>query len=129
MSAAFSTSVSSRRNLAGGFEKNSEVEQDIPTAVVLCASGRLRMSHDADAPWNKYGGTAGEVYERYMVLTVFSPWSELHLRAGGLQAGERVLDVACDSKTGPRARNSWSGVVALQVSPHANGGDRDSNYQ
>jgi len=43
--------------------------------------GWLTMNHDADAPWNKYGGTAADVYEPYMVPRVFSPWAELHLQA------------------------------------------------
>jgi len=38
---------------------------------------------------------APELYERYLVPTLFTPWAHDLLAAAALQPGERVLDVAC----------------------------------
>jgi SAM-dependent methyltransferase len=40
-------------------------------------------------------GTPGEVYEQQMVPAIFARWAPLVADAAGLQAGERVLDLAC----------------------------------
>jgi ubiquinone/menaquinone biosynthesis C-methylase UbiE len=40
-------------------------------------------------------GNASEVYERYLVPAVFGPWAPVLVERAALQAGERVLDVAC----------------------------------
>jgi ubiquinone/menaquinone biosynthesis C-methylase UbiE len=57
-----------------------------------------------DRPWNKYGGTPGEVYEGLMVPQLFAPWAEIHLGRVALRPGQRVLDVACG--TGVVARRA-----------------------
>jgi 2-polyprenyl-3-methyl-5-hydroxy-6-metoxy-1,4-benzoquinol methylase len=58
-----------------------------------CRRDAMAMS-DA-APWNKYGGTPADVYERYLVPAIFVPWSDLLLDTAAPRPGERVLDVAC----------------------------------
>lgn len=49
-------------------------------------------------------GNAAEHYERYIVPTIFIPWSTDLLERAALQPGERVLDVACG--TGVVARHA-----------------------
>jgi ubiquinone/menaquinone biosynthesis C-methylase UbiE len=50
------------------------------------------MSQEQVTP---YGGSPGEMYERYMVPTIFAPWAQDLVALATLQPGERVLDVAC----------------------------------
>jgi ubiquinone/menaquinone biosynthesis C-methylase UbiE len=70
---------------------------------------------------NVYAGRPCEVFERYMVPTIFAPWSVVHLAAVALHEGDRVLDVACG--TGILARQaaalvgSGGRVVALDIDP------------
>ncbi|MEZ4866011.1 MAG: methyltransferase domain-containing protein [Caldilineaceae bacterium] len=40
-------------------------------------------------------GSAAELYERYLVPTLFTPWACDLLASAALRPGERVLDVAC----------------------------------
>jgi ubiquinone/menaquinone biosynthesis C-methylase UbiE len=62
-----------------------------------------------------------ESYERFMVPSLFEPWSFHLIQRANLQLGERVLDIACG--TGIVARNvvprvgSQGMVVGLDVNP------------
>lgn len=40
-------------------------------------------------------GSAADLYERYLVPTLFTPWAHDLLDAAALRRGERVIDVAC----------------------------------
>src|SRR5262245_55792739 len=42
-------------------------------------------------------GSAPELYERYLAPTVTAVWAADLIERAGLQAGQRVLDVACGS--------------------------------
>ena len=53
-------------------------------------------------------GNADELYERYLVPAMFTPWAADFVELAALQPGERVLDVACG--TGVVAR-----LMASQV--------------
>jgi len=61
----------------------------------------------ASPSFETYGGTAPENYERYFVPAIAAPLAEKLVRAAGLQAGERVIDVACGT-----------GVVARLAAEH-----------
>jgi ubiquinone/menaquinone biosynthesis C-methylase UbiE len=61
------------------------------------------------------GGSAPELYERYLVPTVTMPWAEDLVDRVGVSAGDRVLDVACGTGVVARvaaARVGESGRVA-----------------
>lgn len=68
-----------------------------------------------------YGGTAPENYEKYFVPTIALPLARDLVEAASLQAGERVLDVACGTGVVARLaaeRVAPSGRVAgLDVNP------------
>jgi|RhiMetdeSRZDD1v2_1073273.scaffolds.fasta_scaffold79660_4 ubiquinone/menaquinone biosynthesis C-methylase UbiE len=77
------------------------------------------MSQQMD--WTAYGGSAPDIYERYMVPAIFGPWAEDLVALATPQPGERVLDVACGTgivarlvaqRLGPSGR-----VVGLDLNP------------
>lgn len=67
------------------------------------------------------GGNAPEIYQHYLVPAIFGPWAPLLTEKAKLQAGERVLDIACG--TGVVARHAAqqvgaSGqVIGLDINP------------
>src|SRR6185503_2261928 len=71
--------------------------------------------------FEKYGGTAPENYERYFVPAIAAPLAEELVRAAGLRAGERAIDVACGTGVVARlaaARVGDMGAVAgVDINP------------
>ncbi|MCB0091967.1 MAG: methyltransferase domain-containing protein [Caldilineaceae bacterium] len=55
-------------------------------------------------------GSAADLYERYLVPTLFTPWAHDLLDAAALQPGERVLDVACGT-------GSVTRLIGPQIGP------------
>lgn len=55
-------------------------------------------------------GSAADLYERYLVPTLFTPWAHDLLEAAALQLGERVLDVACGT-------GSVTRLIGPQIGP------------
>ena len=39
--------------------------------------------------------SAAEAFEKYLVPTLFGPWSQALVDHAGITAGERVLDIGC----------------------------------
>jgi ubiquinone/menaquinone biosynthesis C-methylase UbiE len=66
-------------------------------------------------------GNASEVYEKYLVPAVFSPWAHLLIARTNLKQGARVLDVACGTGLVARTAASVIGgegkVVGLDLNP------------
>ncbi len=71
--------------------------------------------------WSAFSGSGPELYERYMVRSVFRPWATDLLAVAAPSTGERVLDVACGTgavtrlvaqHVGPSGR-----LVGLDISP------------
>ena len=75
-----------------------------------------------DRPWNKYGGTPAEVYERLLVPHVFGPWAELLLARADLRPGQRVLDVACGTGVVARRAAALVGPAGRVVGLDLNAG-------
>lgn len=66
------------------------------------------MSEDARQTGWQVEQSASEAYEQYLVPPIFAPWADRLLETGGIQEGDRVLDVACG--TGIVARRTASRV-------------------
>jgi ubiquinone/menaquinone biosynthesis C-methylase UbiE len=64
-------------------------------------------------------GDAAELYERLLVPTMFGPWAADLVALAGLEAGARVLDVACGTGVVARQAAPWVGpsgrVVGLDL--------------
>jgi ubiquinone/menaquinone biosynthesis C-methylase UbiE len=66
-------------------------------------------------------GNAPEVYGRYLVPAIFGPWAPIVVAQAKLQAGERVLDVACGTGIVARLAAQYVGasghVTGLDINP------------
>src|SRR5260370_7128013 len=52
------------------------------------------MTNPQQSAWKDYGSSGPEVYERYMVPSIFGPWAVDLVKLAAPIRGERVLDVA-----------------------------------
>lgn len=68
------------------------------------------MDSQQHGTWHDYGGSGPEIYERYLVPSVFGPWAADLVKLAAPKPGERVLDVACG--TGIVARLAAQHVAA-----------------
>jgi SAM-dependent methyltransferase len=69
-----------------------------------------------DYEWTDSEGFA-QFYESYFVPALFGDWGELTVSAGKLQAGERVLDVACGTGVVARCAGRFTeSVVGVDLS-------------
>ncbi|HEU4840268.1 MAG TPA: methyltransferase domain-containing protein [Ilumatobacteraceae bacterium] len=55
----------------------------------------MTNDHDVAAARGQLSGDAAEVYEAFFVPALFAQWPSQVLAAGGVRAGDRVLDVGC----------------------------------
>ena len=73
----------------------------------------------SDEIWDDVALDAGEAYEKYLVSGVFAEWAPRLLALAGVDAGSRVLDVACGTGIVARTAIGWVGpsgsVVGLDM--------------
>jgi ubiquinone/menaquinone biosynthesis C-methylase UbiE len=71
-------------------------------------------------PQWQFVGSVPENYERYLVLSIFSPWADDLVEMAALQTGQSVLDIACGTglvaRTAARRLGSGGTVVGLDLS-------------
>jgi SAM-dependent methyltransferase len=69
---------------------------------------------DLHEPW-QLGGSADELYERYLVPAMFGPWATDRVALAAPQPGERVLDLACGTGVVARLVASYVGATGRVV--------------
>lgn len=84
-----------------GWTKRLSARTDARWPIAPSAQGRTGGVMSGQEQW-QLSGSAPELYERYLVPAVTAVWAADLIAHAGLQAGERVLDVACG--TGIAAR-------------------------
>jgi ubiquinone/menaquinone biosynthesis C-methylase UbiE len=71
--------------------------------------------------WQQVSDNAAELYERYLVPSLFAPWAASLVEQAALQQGQRVLDVACGTGVVSRLAAPQVGaagrVVGLDLTP------------
>jgi ubiquinone/menaquinone biosynthesis C-methylase UbiE len=53
------------------------------------------MNKHSESAWRDYGESGPEIYERYMVPSLFGPWAVDLVKLASPMRSERILDVAC----------------------------------
>jgi ubiquinone/menaquinone biosynthesis C-methylase UbiE len=80
------------------------------------------MTNQQQSAWNDYGGSGPEIYERYMVPSIFGPWAVDLVKLAAPSPGERILDVACGTGIVARLAAQRVGPVGKVVGLDLNAG-------
>lgn len=66
--------------------------------------------------------SAAEAFEKFLVPTIFGPWSQALVDHAGVSAGERVLDIGCGTGAGARYAAALVGSSGKVVATDINAG-------
>ncbi len=80
------------------------------------------MNDQQHSAWRDYGGSGPELYERYLVPSVFGRWAVDLVKLAAPKLGERVLDVACGTGIVARLAAQDVGVMGKVVGLDLNPG-------